>query len=438
MRHAAQRVREEADERLAGLRGSTIGKSIASYRAKLNSYFKFCDFLEVPGLPVDPITVCRYIALFRNGRSAQGYITSLIWLCDALGHPVDVARNEVGPTGSLVVIPAWKTRAMRQVLRGSMKATAPPKRAPVLVPNVVVRMVREAMRRNEPTMALAYVLASNFMLRVQDELLPLQTDNLPEHSQIRVVWKDTPGGDRGGRHCLVIALKSRKNRPEGASLIRACTCVGDGNLNPMCPVHTFIMWKTAMNRQYGRLFVGVDYTSFTRVMRIHLGAIIGPDAAFYTSHGFRRGTAQAMLSSGSRLAEILSAGDWRSPAFLAYLDQSQIEEEAILDMLMGSEGGSACVRAIEDVGEPPMPALNPPMPPASAYDPPSGRTPMAADYRPYGIRQPPNGAGCVGAPVSESSVDRTTPTRASRKRAAEDDAAAAKCRRMTDYFGPPK
>ena len=44
------------------------------------------------------------------------------------------------------------------------------------------------------------------------------------------------------------------------------------------------------------------------------------DAALYRMHDFRRGHALDLQLSGASLYEILAAGEWRSPAFLEYLD----------------------------------------------------------------------------------------------------------------------
>ena len=50
--------------------------------------------------------------------------------------------------------------------------------------------------------------------------------------------------------------------------------------------------------------------------------------------------AREMVASGSSLAEVLSAGQWRSSAFMLYLDKSEIEEDAVfaaLDALSDGE-----------------------------------------------------------------------------------------------------
>jgi hypothetical protein len=79
-----------------------------------------------------------------------------------------------------------------------------------------------------------------------------------------------------------------------------------------------------------------------------------PQAATYTTRDFRRGHAQdlvdagwpfvalhfhglASCSLGARIGEILRAGEWRSPAFMAYLDVTALEAAAVVEAALGEE-----------------------------------------------------------------------------------------------------
>jgi hypothetical protein len=46
-----------------------------------------------------------------------------------------------------------------------------------------------------------------------------------------------------------------------------------------------------------------------------------------------------MAASGADLASILAAGEWRSPAFLAYLSREELEGEAILQAHLADSDG---------------------------------------------------------------------------------------------------
>ena len=52
-------------------------------------------------------------------------------------------------------------------------------------------------------------------------------------------------------------------------------------------------------------------------------------------HDFRRGHAQDLLEAGASLMTILRAGEWRSAAFMAYLDTAEMEARAVLQAHLG-------------------------------------------------------------------------------------------------------
>ena len=63
----------------------------------------------------------------------------------------------------------------------------------------------------------------------------------------------------------------------------------------------------------------------------------------FTLHAFRRGHAMDLVARGARLWEILQAGEWRSPAFLAYLKLHKVECEAT------QEAQAAAPQILEEV-----------------------------------------------------------------------------------------
>ena len=55
------------------------------------------------------------------------------------------------------------------------------------------------------------------------------------------------------------------------------------------------------------------------------------DAALYRSHDLRRGHAKDLQERGAELAEILAAGDWKSPAFMKYMDVHNLERDVVVE-----------------------------------------------------------------------------------------------------------
>ena len=77
---------------------------------------------------------------------------------------------------------------------------------------------------------------------------------------------------------------------------------------------------------------------FVKAMSASLISLGYSEASSMTAKSFRAGRAHAMASQGSNLKEILQAGEWKSKAFLAYVDQNALGEEAVLNhVIAGSD-----------------------------------------------------------------------------------------------------
>ena len=290
----------------------TIGSSLASYISKLKLWITFCAFVGSASIGPSEATVLRFVALFRNGRSAAGYVTAVRWLHDWARVPIT----------------AWDTRSLAQVLRGAVKLSDPVHKAPAITWPIVRLLVRRATTDGDPDFALMCVFASAFLLRVPDELLPMCFSDLGRHSALTV---ENP---HGATPSLRLELRSRKNLPGGAVLLRGCLCPRDP---VMCAPHAFMRWLARSRLPPRGPLFRMSATSFSRILRIYLQRVGVADAASYSSHGFRRGTAQAMLARDAPLRDILAAGNWRSAAFLEYLDREAIDERAVLNLLCADE-----------------------------------------------------------------------------------------------------
>ena len=108
---------------------------------------------------VDPATertVKRFVAIFRNGRSAQKYITALRWAHDFLSLAID----------------AWDTRSLGQVLAGAVKLTAAVRQAKKIRWALLRTLVQFSYDRGRRMQGAIYVLAAVFLFRVASECLP--------------------------------------------------------------------------------------------------------------------------------------------------------------------------------------------------------------------------------------------------------------------------
>jgi hypothetical protein len=250
-----------------------------------------------------------FAALFRNPDSAVQYIRAVRWMYIYLNCAI-----------------TWESDKLKQCLKGVRKAA--------LVHGVKLRLairwdllkclVELAWRRHDFAYALAYVLAAAFLLRCKNELIPLSFE------QIDFNLEAAPP-------TVSLKLPSRKNLPQGTVLKRRCICRSHPVL---CPVHIFDRFVQATKRERRGRVLPFSYQSFLNVMRAHLRVLDVEHAERYGTKAFRRGTAREMVASGSSLAEVLAAGQWRSAAFLLYIEKADVEEEAVfaaLDALSDEE-----------------------------------------------------------------------------------------------------
>ena len=124
----------------------------------------------------------------------------------------------------------------------------------------------------------------------------------------------------------MLRLARRKNRMRGSLLRRGCTCPTN---EWMCPVHELGAWL----RQQGPgalPFRHLRADVAPSALRSRLEVLDVADAGSYSLHDFRRGHAQDLAVAGGDLRAILEAGEWSSPAFLKYLNVSELERQVVV------------------------------------------------------------------------------------------------------------
>ena len=77
------------------------------------------------------------------------------------------------------------------------------------------------------------------------------------------------------------------------------------------------------------LFKGKTSAVALSELRRMLEILGTPKAREYRCHDLRRGHALDLQLRGAPLHEILAAGEWRSPAFLEYLDRHAAERDMV-------------------------------------------------------------------------------------------------------------
>ena len=184
---------------------------------------------------------------------------------------------------------------------------------------IVRRIVGE--QKCEERFGLLFLLAYTFLLRLPSEALPTvcsSTGKADSDSQTVLYLNG---------EVLCLRLKSRKNKLGGSLLERRCWCK---SCTKTCPVH--VLWPKLLSLGSGtKIFGDISPGKALTRLRCCLSEMAVPDAKHYRTHDLRRGHAMDLLQSGSTLYEILSAGEWRSPAFLSYIDYCELEAGAVLE-----------------------------------------------------------------------------------------------------------
>ena len=349
---------------------ASIGKSLDSYASRMRAWIAFCALgITVGGvLSAEPSDMLLFVGLFRNTYSAEKYVQAVRWMYIYLERPL-----------------TYTSEKLKQVLAGGKKATvARGVRRPrhCIRWSLLKRVVQHAWDRHEYAAAAAYVTAATFLLRCRSELVNL------DFSQLSFDLNVNPP-------IVTLTLRSRKNMPQGAQLKRKCIC---GSHPTLCPVHIFSRLCQATKRMMmGKVFP-FTYPSFLNTYRAHLVALGVPDAQEHDTKDFRRGTAQEMIASGSSLAEVLNAGQWRSAAFLLYLDKAEVQEEAVfaaMDCLSDDEADPQAT--IAQLDAPPRPARAP-------RDPRPVPLPRKRDL----AEAPVQGAPVVPAPPKRPAVSQSS------------------------------
>ena len=183
--------------------------------------------------------------------------------------------------------------------------------------DIVRRIVIE--QKCEERYGLLFLLAYTFLLRLPSEALPtVCSSNGKADSDSQTVLYFNG-------EVLCLQLKSRKNKLGGSLLERRCWCK---SCPQTCPVH--VLWPKLLSLGSGtKIFSGISPSKALTRLRCCLSEMTVPEAKYYRTHDLRRGHAKDLFQNGATLYEILSAGEWRSPAFLSYLDYGELESGVV-------------------------------------------------------------------------------------------------------------
>ena len=266
--------------------------------------------------PRDPAHVEQFVSIFRNGGTASNYVGCIKWGCKFIGVGLD-----------------WHSPSVELALKGARKRTLREVGGQVgarfrLTETLVSQVVAVSDSLGPPGLAEAMIVSWEYLLRVQSECLPMErgspsdATSLPPHRHSGLYVDD------GG--ALVLRLQRRKHRPQGSLLSRRCLC---GTVGPnRCPPHR--LGPFLSRKSVGEKLWEWSSSDFKNLVRRLLVLLSVPDAERFSLKAFRAGKATELARSGNALGTILAAGEWRSNAFMRYVDEDAVDSSTVLGMVM--------------------------------------------------------------------------------------------------------
>ena len=303
---------EDSEQWLLKARNAAIAgscpRSHAELRSGVRAYCAFANKVNMLALPPTIDMLLAWSSLFRCSGTFKNYLTHVRTACQLVGF-------DTGATYDRLLVKAVNAIDKR---RGYI-----PRPVMFLGIDIVRQMMVSSSASNEPktrAIAMAFLTSYVFLLRMPSEGLPLcVATGLAEDLTLQSVATVTADA-------LSLRLRRRKNKEGGSVLVRKCWCK---QCKLTCPVHVLGLYFVACGAG-SQPFAFFHARSALGILRSWLKVMGVKDASFYRTHDFRRGHARDMLRAGARLHEILRAGEWRSAAFLKYLDKVELECEATL------------------------------------------------------------------------------------------------------------
>ena len=281
--------------------------SLTSARSGMRAWVAFArKFLRKSGVLLPPALdeLLAWSQLFRHERTFANYLTYVRLACEIVKVPVEVFDH-----------PSLK-RAKIAIAKKGLFATRKPR---FIGLHMVRRMVaRAAAHVSMVPSVMLYLMSYIFLLRVPSEAIPVCAHTAEGVAAPVLVVRDDE---------VVLRLPRRKNRRTPSVLRRGCWC---RECTATCPVHALGSYFQSLGKGE-RPFLALGGGAALRMLRALLTDLQVPGASEFRTHDLRRGHAEDMRLNGATLGEILRAGDWKSPAFLQYLDQEQLEVDRIVE-----------------------------------------------------------------------------------------------------------
>ena len=259
--------------------------------------------------PASSQHVLMFLALFQNAGTAANYVGCIAWACKYWGLGLQWQDDEV-------------KLAMQGLKKQQQQRTCGILSSPLLLDQTTVSRLVAFCTELEQFMEAAdlFVLAWQFLLRVQSEGVPIEVGNEvelrclpPERHSALVVDND------GNIH---LRLRCRKNKPEGSLLMRPCSCDMPGG-SIMCASHR--LQRRMRDMEPGQRLFPQGASFYLKCFHRALGLIGVSCASGFGFKAFRAGRATQLAREGKPTHIIMQLGEWKSASILNYVSADALD-----------------------------------------------------------------------------------------------------------------
>ena len=287
--------------------------SLPSVASALNCYLQFCQLVDEDPFPVTEGRVLEWRSVFNDTGTYRNYTQHMQKVCYFLGMST-----------------AWYTPAVKHVDKGLKKRQDLSFKSPNYVRSrLLIRLIRSESIQSE--FAQACLISFLFSFRVPSETLqlcrPYRGDRLTESPPPgqESVDRGTPGErlPLPGREAFVSEEPNLRRYHETPLILRPEHRYG----SPGLPSTFLVAGREGSGSMRQTPFQAVNIRNSNRTLKAIFARLQVPHASRYSSHAFRRGSAQEMNETGSPLTVVASAGMWRPHALVRnYVDMASTVE----------------------------------------------------------------------------------------------------------------
>jgi len=282
-------------------------------------YLAFCVNARIDELALPPKAdiLLAWSTQFRNHLTFRNYIALLRTACQIL----DVSTAGFDPGLLRKATVAIEKRLLWK-----------PREKFFITAEMLQRLLPLLSERYSFNMSMLFLVSYIFLLRLPSEavhMVKVSPQDVAARCQSQICVDASS---------LRLTLARRKNMLRGSTMFRTCWCGSNAHKTSLCPIHVFGMWLQSLPAGTS-LFAGISPKSALAALRDCLHIMGVSNFALYRTHDLRRGHAQDMVNWGARLCEILAAGQWRSPSFMAYIDVASLECAAAVEAHQDDSSG---------------------------------------------------------------------------------------------------